>query len=294
MYEYGARNYDAAVGRFFNIDRLSEKYEALSPYNYTANNPVRFVDIDGEWIDIFDGDNRYRYISGGDVKQLDKKTGTWSIVEDKTSLSFYVQEVICNLYELESSGSTGGAVIGYFNNNSRQANFRGYSDNERTYANPAGSVYTRNGFAVNDIMTVEGLSKDGFIGSKEATRMFLTFGHELAHIIDKYENPDYYQNIWMDLGPGKESIKRSEIFASHIENQIRAQSGYPLRQYYGLSKDAHTGKNTGMRGTLLLDNNNNSLYFKQTKPSIFDIKNRGEIIKQKIEQIKIKDGRYSY
>ncbi len=283
MYEYGARNYDPAVGRFFNIDRLSEKYESISPYNYTANNPVRFIDVDGEWIDIFDGGNRYRYITGGDVKQLDKKTGIWSIVEDKTSLSFYVQQVIANLYELETSGPTGGSIIGYFNNDSRQANFRGYD--ESTFATPAGSIYVQRGFQTNDILTVHGL---------EATKMFVTFGHELAHIIDKYENPGRYQDKWVDLSDGKKFIKRSEIFATHIENQIRAQSGLPLRKYYGLSQDAETGRQFGLRGTLLLDGDNNSLYFRQTAPSIFDIQNRGEIINQKIEQIKRKDERYSY
>lgn len=47
MYDYGARNYDPAIGRWMNIDNLSEKHFNFSPYTYTANNPVLFVDIDG-------------------------------------------------------------------------------------------------------------------------------------------------------------------------------------------------------------------------------------------------------
>ena len=47
-YDYGARNYDAALGRFTTNDRFAEKYVALSPYQYGANNPIRNIDVNGE------------------------------------------------------------------------------------------------------------------------------------------------------------------------------------------------------------------------------------------------------
>ncbi|WP_245179216.1 RHS repeat domain-containing protein [Flavobacterium chilense] len=52
MYDYGARNYAPALGRWMNIDPLAEKAFNFSPNTYAINNPVYFIDPDGKEIDI--------------------------------------------------------------------------------------------------------------------------------------------------------------------------------------------------------------------------------------------------
>jgi len=69
--DYGARWYDASIGRFTGGDPLAEKYSFQSPYAYATNNPVLLRDILGLGVE-----NEYvRDFETGELTQVGNKGG---------------------------------------------------------------------------------------------------------------------------------------------------------------------------------------------------------------------------
>src|SRR6185437_11207493 len=46
-YDYGFRNYDPQIGRFTQLDPLTDDYPELTNYQYASDEPIANVDMDG-------------------------------------------------------------------------------------------------------------------------------------------------------------------------------------------------------------------------------------------------------
>ena len=70
LYDYSARYYESAIGRFISVDPHAEGYYSWSPYAYVGNNPLKYIDPTGmDWY-IFNLDN------GGNYSQKIEQGGT--------------------------------------------------------------------------------------------------------------------------------------------------------------------------------------------------------------------------
>jgi len=82
----GARYYSAAFGRFTTTDRFADKYPSLSPYQYSANNPVLNVDVNGDSIDVSALRSQKPKLLNKLVTQLSAIAGTNYTVTDEGML----------------------------------------------------------------------------------------------------------------------------------------------------------------------------------------------------------------
>lgn len=51
-YDYGARIYDARIGRFLSVDALQKAYPSQTPYSASGNNPILLIDNEGNGPDL--------------------------------------------------------------------------------------------------------------------------------------------------------------------------------------------------------------------------------------------------
>ena len=205
-YDYGARHYDAALGRFTTNDRFAEKYYSMSPYQYGANNPVNNIDVNGDTIVVNPNPNglidNVKMFFGFDTKyQKDVKADLQQLKKDDKEIG----EMIIELEKSKNVHSITRTKRG-------ESNSSRFDREKAKKDTPQGSIINYDPDVKTDIN-----------GNHRTPRIGLI--HELQHSSDVDKGIMSYENI----GNG---IPMREIRAINTENKIRKRTGDAKRTEY--------------------------------------------------------------
>jgi RHS repeat-associated protein len=233
--DFHARNYDASLGRWMNVDPLAEQFYDTSPYTYVSNNPLRYTDPTGMAQEdiIIKGTEEYQQTVLADLQQLtdDKlqidNTGMVTIADSSCNDGCnaggdLISELINHDKVVTIEKSTGG-------NETQVASWDGVStDDPSGLGTGLGSDST---ISYNPNKTTGGKN----VNNSTQRPAEIGLAHELGHarnfangtvnygpsgIID----PDYFPI------PGATILNKDELNVRKFENQIRTEQGEPFRK----------------------------------------------------------------
>jgi hypothetical protein len=173
------------------------------------------------WIQYHDTTGYYKYENEQwqQYQQQGQNIGKYTAYTP--SQGSFLEGVLTGLNALANNSETGQALLDFFANDNNDVFIRQGSKNVADLN--SFDIELDVNFRGSNIPTEAGLQTSPF---------WLDIGHELAHQQDIQKNGSVQAGtLWLTLPDGT-IIRSTEKYATHIENQMRADANMPLRTHY--------------------------------------------------------------
>ena len=261
--DYGARMYDNQIGRWHVQDNYSESYNDLSPYGYVSNNPIKYIDKNGETIETFywtkdeDDEGNITFTKHELTYKNDKKDGYGFYSSDgKRYEKGTNNDVDALVGALELAGSSGDKNLQSRFDEMLNSSFRNVVNIDKAGISQGGDFDalikdgSGNVIGNNVYWNPTESSIQGGIPATDFSHEF--FGH--GFIVQKFNtrpgelaiqgrDGDGIPNYYMNDVPGTQ-VRWSENDAVNIENSVRAKAGLQARKTYGRVEAYYTSNPT--------------------------------------------------
>ena len=207
-YDYGARRYDAALGRFTTTDRFAEKYYSMSSYQYGGNNPVGNIDVNGDSIVISPNPN-------GLIDHIKSRFG-YDTKFQKT--------VKADLAQLKKDDKTVAQIILKLEDSENIHQITMVEDRRKGNLTEVDKEKAAKGISQGTTVRYDPYTQIEPSGEKRTPRVGLS--HELQHSYDADQG-----TITREITVN--GVLLIEVRAINTENKIRMKTGDPKRTKYG-------------------------------------------------------------
>ena len=219
-YDYGARHYDVALGRWHVVDPMAEEYYGISPHVYVANNPLKYIDLNGDSIsvaELYERDDQGKLINSNQVKAFEFLMST---KEGKALLANYAMK--------------GQTIAGFSFSKDGKYHNKGINISFGAGVRDA-SVSGTTSFSLND----ENLNVQIMVGnSSDNADLLDTFIHEIVIHADQ-SSADFSDDKVMNnsnVYPALRKMDESRGYKQHWQernvNKAMTRIGLPIMQQY--------------------------------------------------------------